>query len=351
MEKQQRYITCPKCRERVRVRDLSHFRGHGIRISRWKCPCCECEVPSDRGHDLKDHVRRRHQGVDPETIVPIWGNLEGREEGLGGATRPRGRPQQREATVSRPPAEEATSTQERVTPGRVPRASSQDARPVAVSGVRATTPPSTSDVDISLREDCSFLTSSSVSAVATPTRLPRSIVTRVKVLSPVAERQSVRERVKGESRSRKDSSKASPPVTKRQRSASTRKTERPQQPARSVSAEPQVQPTVITRDQVVDFLSTIEKEEWQQIRARVNRRRQDEGEREPEVGVQTRNLERAGVTPRRPEVTSAAVQTSHQAANVTHTTDGLVVMFPCGSTLSVHNPQWLPDPSAPEDSE
>ena len=78
--------------------------------------------------------------------------------------------------------------------------------------------------------------------------------------------------------------------------------------------------------------------------------RRSRGETSPTKSVQTRNLERRGVTVI-PDTTDVASQTAHQSPFVIQSRDGLVVSFPCGSTLDVHSPAWMPPAPGPEDED
>ena len=57
-----RDVTCPECSRRVRVRDSAHFAKHGIRLTSWVCPMCDYAAGSDRGHDVRKHIAKRHGG-------------------------------------------------------------------------------------------------------------------------------------------------------------------------------------------------------------------------------------------------------------------------------------------------
>ena len=327
MERPSRVIVCPKCRETVKVRDVSHFRGHGIRISRWKCPDCSKEVASDRSTDLRDHVRRRHKDSDPDTIIPVWGNLEENGQGLRGTTRPSWADSRRvESAAGRPPSNPST------TPKSMP-----------ASGTPATATPG----DTSLGEspvidliigDVSFLTSTTPStSSSTPTKLPKSVVRRAKMLSPV----------KGASGPRAGDSK-SPTAGKRQRSTSIS----PSTPDKSRRSRAS-RASSFTQDDVVTFLSALPRREWEEIQRRVQAERHKSGETSPSKAVQTRNLQRASVQTISPATEESEVQTARQVPSVMTTQGGFVIAFPCGSTLDVHGPAWTAPapPPADEDDE
>ena len=169
MERAPRYITCPKCRKSIRVRDISHFRSHGIKIVRWKS--CEREVGSDRSTDLRDHVRRRHPNINPETIVPIWGNVgSSPQTGLsraakvesGHTVRATGKPTTPAASQGQPPVEGSGAE----------RRESQVRDPSPVI-----------DILVGNTDELSFLTSAS--STVSPTKIPKSVVQRSARLSPL----------------------------------------------------------------------------------------------------------------------------------------------------------------------
>ena len=76
MSGRDRTIRCPWCQELHKVRDKGHFAEHGKKISSWRCHVCDKLVASDRGYDLRDHVRRVHREADPEKIVPVWSSAD-----------------------------------------------------------------------------------------------------------------------------------------------------------------------------------------------------------------------------------------------------------------------------------
>ena len=142
-------IVCPKCKKTVRVRDVSHFRGHGIRIVRWRCGECEREVASDRASDLRDHLRRRHPDVPPDRMIPIWG-LEPEGRGLSGRqSRADGKEAVRTVTVTT-----RTATTSRADPAARTSVSPEPAAPAAESTFE--------DVELEVGVgDVSFLSASS----------------------------------------------------------------------------------------------------------------------------------------------------------------------------------------------
>ena len=342
----QRVIECPKCRQTVKVRDVSHFRGHGIRIARWKCSECDREVASDRATDLRDHMRRCHPHADTDSIIPIWGNLEEAEgKGLSGTT----------TRVSR-----VDSRPKRQTAAPEPKESASPAASKASTPSAAAAPDDVIDIIIgNPEEEASFLTSSS--SPKTPRKLPKSLIRRVARMSPLQEegKGKVEEPIKltkGKSQPRREHPKTKAgPETKRPRSTPPPASEAKSPPPRETSAPPPTG-TLITRDDVVAFLSTIPREEWSVIQTEVAKKRSSRGETSPCKGIQTRNLERLGVTTKPGTTTKSstedtASQTSRQTANISYTQDGLIVNFPCGSTMDLHGPTWMPPAPAPEDEE
>ena len=171
MEKQvSRQVICPKCKRLVKVRDIAHFKQHGIKITRWRCPDCDREVASDRATDLRDHLRRRHPERPLDSIIPIWGNVDVDGQGLSSADQDHpGRTQGR----SRQPARPAQ-------PLQLPSPQLQKQKPPRLQQSRQTTVPEL--VIGNPEEEASFLTVSS-GPPATPTR---SVVRRI-VQVPVSE--------------------------------------------------------------------------------------------------------------------------------------------------------------------
>ena len=333
------------------MRDVAHFRGHGIRISRWKCSACDREVPSDRCTDLRDHVKRRHPDLSPESVIPIWGNVEVQGKGLSGTTRQsradlKNRQPETGQSARRRTPEVAPRTPEPAT--RTPEPAVQSPEPAAegAASVSRASSPSTVDIVIGDPEgEASFLTVSSVSTPRrSPRKQPKESLRRVVRRTP-SPRQAPK--VKGRSRPRQRESKtsSSSPATKRARSTPrTVVVGKPTVTPRGTSAPPSREISV-SRQDVVTFLSTIPREEWAAIQAEVRQQREGQGERgSPSKAVQTRNLERMGVNPAPgPSTADSASQTLRQTPNVSRLEDGeLQVSFPCGSTLGIRAPTWLP---------
>ena len=313
MASRSRCVTCPKCRQVVRVRDTFHLRQHGVRLQGWRCCHCSKEVPSDRSHDLRDHVKRRHPKEDAEWIRPIWFYF---------------RSEQDTSSVSSGNTQSARvpSSRRRSTP--VPRDFSKPVEKEEVITIHV--------------GDISFMTDDSES----PKRLPKSVVQQKPMLTPV--RSPVRppnppsprkNSGRGTKRSRPSTSLGGP--TKSTPSTSTTTTTTTTSTTSAPASSGAVSPPPVQAAAVVQYTAGLDAGEWEQLHASIMAAR---GITARDASTQVHLLSRAGASTRPPTPTTVSVstQTVLPTTVLTRAGEGVHLSFPDGSSVSVRGPVWEP---------
>ena len=158
-----RTVICPRCHDRVKVRDIQHFKRHGVKLSRWGCPVCSHRVASDRCYDLRDHLRRRHPDDIHLQPVPVWAEIEEEAEVHG---------QRRRRNSRRASREEAPSKRRKESP----------AAAASVPPAREQTPDDCITLHIG-DTDPDF--TSAEEGVGSPSKVLKSLVRTIKPLSPL----------------------------------------------------------------------------------------------------------------------------------------------------------------------
>ena len=262
-----RCVTCPRCAKFIKVRDTQHFKQHGCRLQGWRCMHCTKEVPSDRSHDLRDHVKRRHPKEDSERIRPIWFYFRS------------------ESTAAAPacaPSATTTSSRRSSTPVPSPRQIVPPPRQVVVP------PPKDEVIQIHIG-DVSFMTDDS------PVKLPSSVVKRPLPLSPV--RSPVRAPPTFSKNSGRGIKKTKPAAA--QGAPTTSVTMTPTTPTTSTTstsaASVATPPPSISQQDVISYAANLDESAWEQLYALIMAARGVTGQ---DAVTQTHLLSRLGMSSR-----------------------------------------------------